>query len=152
MKRFILIMAILLAGSSLKAQEIDTTGLFEIKLTLDGINYIGIDCRVEFLPTQLIKVQQARHLKTKITQLVPIALAMYIWRDELQTFSNKHDKISHGALAFALSHYFGPRFAIGFMLSIELTQIDILKLNGRYKDTAGDLAANGAGIFLAWRF
>lgn len=156
MKRIILIALIFLAGNSLKGQEIDTTGLTAIKLTLNNVVFIGPGDRMELFPIQSnqpqIKAPQVRNLKTQIGQLVPIALAMFIWRDELTEFSNRHDKIAHGALAFGLSHYFGPRFAIGFMLSVELTQGDAFGFSGRYKDTAGDLLANGAGIFLAWKF
>jgi len=98
-----------------------------------------------------IKASQTRSLQATITELLPIALAMYMWRDDLTAFSNKHDKISHGVLAYGLSRYFGFKFAAGFMLSIELTQIDIFKLEGRYKDTAGDMLANSVGMLLAWK-
>ncbi len=147
MKRIILISIILLWGDSLMAQHWNAAG-DSVLLTLP----VEFKTATTILHQPQKIVQPRQDLKAKITQLLPIALAMYIFRDELTEFSNKHDKIAHGALAFGLAHYFGTRFAIGFMLSVELTQADDFGISGRYKDTAGDLAANTAGLLLAWKW
>ena len=68
--------------------------------------------------------------------------------NSLKAFSNRHDKLSHLVLAFAIT-FIGVKFAVGFVLSIELTQIDVLGIAGRIPDTLGDLVADGAGIGLA---
>lgn len=148
MKRAILIIAILLIGNSLKSQD--------LPLTIDANNTSGmLNYTVSpdpYYPDPQPKASQRRHLKSQIADLVVIGAGMYIFRDQLTEFSNKHDKIAHGVLAFGLTKYFGWRFAAGFMLSIEATQGDIFGLRGRYKDTAVDLLANGFGIFLAIKF
>ncbi len=87
-----------------------------------------------------------KSIKTKVSELIVIGTAMYIFKDQLTNFSNKHDKLAHLFLSYGLTKYFGPKFAIGFMLSIELTQIDILGIKNRYKDTALDLLFDGIGI------
>lgn len=155
MKKLILIAAIFFCASSLKAQEIDTTYVihyckveFMTIATDYGDNGFFI---VESIPIKHWFIEQPktspqRDLKAQIGELIAIGTAMYIWRDELTDFSNRHDKICHGALAFGLTRYFGVKFAVGFMLSIEATQIDIFGINGRYTDTAEDLVCDLAAI------
>ena len=179
MKRIILISIILLWGDSLIAQPegfwdkfdriyktvyvtAGDSNLFHMPVKFESsitITTIPIEPPTSFsiqiaIPIdQIEKKSSPRHdLKAKITQLLPIALAMYIFRDELTEFSNRHDKISHALLSFGLAQYFGLKFAIGFMLSVELTQADDFGISGRYKDTAGDLVANSVGLLLSWRF
>ncbi len=96
-----------------------------------------------------VPVDSTKSIKTKIVDLAVIGTCMYVFRDQLTNFSNKHDKLAHLALSLFITEYFGTKFAIGFMLSIELTQADIFGIKNRYKDTALDLTYDSIGIFIA---
>ncbi len=94
-------------------------------------------------------VDSTKSIKTKIVDLAVIGTCMYVFKDQLTNFSIKHDKLAHLALSLFITEYFGPKFAIGFMLSIELTQVDIFGIKNRYKDTALDLTYDSIGIFIS---
>lgn len=65
----------------------------------------------------------------------------------LKKWADENDSIAHLILAFVLC-FIHPLFSAGFMLGIEGTQIDILGIKGRWKDTVTDLIADGTGIAL----
>jgi hypothetical protein len=90
--------------------------------------------------------------RDKIGILTVVGATAYIFRDDLCKWSNRNDKASHLFLSYGMSELFGWKFAAGFMLAIEATQIDIFGISGRYEDTAADLFLDGIGITVGWRF
>ena len=68
---------------------------------------------------------------------------------KIYNWFQKHDKFGHFLLAWLLC-YFDIYFAVGFMLAIEATQIDIFGIKGRWKDTMFDVVFDvlGFGLFL----
>ena len=92
------------------------------------------------------------HLKEKAIALTVIGAGMYIFRNDLRQFSIEHDKLAHVFLSYGLTKFFGWKFALGFMLSIEATQADIFGTEGRYKDTTADLFCDVIAIGVAIKF
>lgn len=92
------------------------------------------------------QIKEIPHLKVKIVGLVLIGTWMYCFRDDLQAWSKDNDKAAHLFLSYGLSKFFGWKFALGFMLSIEATQSDIFGTEGRYQDTFEDVFIDIIGI------
>jgi hypothetical protein len=69
-------------------------------------------------------------------------MTIILW---LKQWSIRHDKGAHGLLSFLLC-LLGIKFAVGFMLAIECTQIDIYGIKARWRDTLFDLVADAIGI------
>lgn len=64
---------------------------------------------------------------------------------KLKQWSMKYDKLAHFTLSLILC-FIGLQFAIGFMLAIEFTQIDMYGIKYRWRDTLFDLVADAVGI------
>lgn len=165
MKRIILILTLILWAGSLTAQlkgvikldsrdSIKTYSYGWTSPTKDSIIYSFpdiIDLGLQY--NQVKKKSSLRQdLKARIPYLIPIGLLMFMFRDDLQEWSIKNDKLAHLFLSYGISKLCGWRFAAGFMLAIELTQIDVFGIPGRYGDTAADLFMDGCGILFSFKF
>ncbi len=81
-----------------------------------------------------------------------LAGAIYLFRGNLEEFSYKHNRITHLILGCAITQKFGWKFAAGFIIAKEATQIDIFGIKGRYKDTFLDFVYYSIGATLAVKF
>lgn len=153
MKRLILIIIILFTGTSLMAQPVPYQPEW-ISITKDSLIY-RLPAIVD-LGTQEHHFKQKssprQYLKSRITYLMPIGLIMYMFRDDLQEWSINNDKLAHLFLSYGMGKIFGWKFALGFMLAVEATQIDVFGISGRYEDTAADLFMDGCGIGFSLKF
>jgi len=157
MKKAILITLIFLAASSLKSQSVPYNPewitvtkdclIFNLPVNFDIVMPHGIPEKKSPQWGDLkVRIKEIPHLKTKIVSLALIGAWGYAFRHDLKRFSVKNDKLCHLVLSYGLSKYFGWKFALGFMLSIEATQSDIFGTEGRYEDTIEDLFVDFVGI------
>ena len=149
MKRFILILLIFLAASLLKSQTLTINDTSPLVFS-DSLEYMVFDYQYKQKSSQRrdlkTRIKEIPHLKVKVIGLAIIGTWMYCFRDDLQAWSRDNDKAAHLFLSYGLSKFFGWKFALGFMLSIEATQSDIFGTEGRYEDTIEDLFVDFVGI------
>ena len=153
MKKLLTILIIFLTFSSLKSQPVPYNPEW-ITVTKDCLIFkLPVNFNIVMphaIPEK--KSSQWQDLKARIPYLIPIATAMFIFRDDLQEWSIKNDKLAHLFLSYGIAKICGWRFAAGFMIAIELTQIDVFGISGRYGDTAADLFMDGCGILFTLKF
>jgi hypothetical protein len=84
--------------------------------------------KVEAYPSeqwkQSIEKKQKMELKHKLVGLAVLATTMYMFRDDLNEFSFKHNKIAYGSMIFGISEIFGWKIALGFLIGREVTQLE----------------------------
>lgn len=86
-------------------------------------------------------------LKHKVIGALMLGTALYMFKDDLENFSFKQNKVAYGAMLFGISEIFGWKLAVGFMLGREITQLETWpELLG---DSITDVLAGGLGIIIS---
>lgn len=89
-------------------------------------------------------------LKHKIIGAVILGTALYMFREDLEDFSFKQNKVAYGAMLFGISEIFGWKLAVGFILGREITQLETWPelLSDSITDTLAGLIGIGISIKL----
>ncbi len=73
---------------------------------------------------QSVQQKQKMELKHKIIGAVMLGTALYMFRDDLENFSFKQNKIAYASMIFGISEIFGWKIALGFLVGREVTQLE----------------------------
>lgn len=93
---------------------------------------------------QSLEKRQGLELKQKIVGGVMLGAVLYLFREDLEEFSFRQNKIAYASMIFGISEIFGWKIALGFLIGREVTQLETWpELLG---DSATDLLAGLVGI------
>lgn len=111
-----------------------------------------ISGQVEASPSDQWKqsVEKKMNLKQKIVGGAILGAVLYMFKDDLEDFSFKQNKVAYGAMLFGISEIFGWKIALGFMLGREITQLETWPelLQDSITDTLAGLIGIGISIKL----
>ena len=96
---------------------------------------------------QNVVKKQEMKLKQKIVGAVILASTMYMFREDLEDISFRHNKWAYGAMLFGITEIFGWKLALGFMLGREVTQLETWP--ELLSDSATDILAGSLGIIIS---